>query len=376
MPRLISVGWGRGVEVTVNLVKAERVFGDRAGEVVERILEMVSERCFYSLGLSPRVEKTASYVKVYDPGAKPVHVGYAEREAELIEAEVLSKLSLSIHYATIFRSRNALRPVRAAIYESAGEIPTSISFGVLWEAARALRKIFRYDAAPAGSGKVGVAVPLGVSLEETFKYSSGAFSVEFKLVGYREASPSELWGRRFLKLLVNEKIRLALRARGMLVDRLKAFFDYSVVEGAPVLVRRGYEFSSRVAPTGVVAVSVTSSLSVEARETLSEEEVAPGVRVRRVSDGLSGRVLSVLEGGRCRAIIGGVISEEELGNLVKIYCTKELARIGVMREVLRHARKLHSEWESYVSGFMEAIGRLEVAGQILEFSEKPLQLGV
>ena len=376
MPRLISVSWGRGVEVTVNLVEAERIFGDRAGEVVERILEMVSERCFHSLGLSPKIEKTASYVKIYDPRSRAVHMGYAEREAELIETEVLSRLSLSIHYASIFRSHNTLKPVRTAIYESLVEVPASISFGIMWEAARALKKIFRYDAAPAGRGKVGVAVPLGVSLEETFEYSSGAFPVEFRLVGYREASPSEPWGRRFLKLLVNEKIRLALRARGMLVDRLKAFFDYSVVEGAPVLVRRGYEFSSRVAPTGVVAVSVTPSLSVEARETLSEEEVAAGVRVRRVSDGLSGRVVSVLEGGRCKVMIGGVASEEELDNLVKIYDTRELARIGVMRDILRQARKLHSEWEDYVLGFVEAIRTLEVAGQVLEFSEKPVQLGV
>ena len=377
MARLLSVSVGRGVEVTLNLVEVEKLFGKRAGEIAERIVRRVVEEGFAPLGLRPVVEEGLTFIRIYSPRAGSFHLGYIERAVEEVEARVLNRLAVASHYLTVFTARGRLEEFPVALYE-VGEverISRSTLYSACWELSRILSRLLRREAAPYGRGVVGIALVEGVEPPSSFKVALWRLELSLNLIGVRKLSLDKPRDVRFVKHLLNEAARIRLKGLGLLTDRLRAYCDHSVLRG-PVLVRRGFEYASIMTPGGLPAYALAPRLSVEAREPLSEAEVRPGVRVRRLSDGLSGAIISRLEGGMCRVRIGGVEVEERASNLVKIYGMRELEEEGLASQVLREARMMQADWRRYASTFLKAVRRVEIAGQLLEFEEEPVAIEV
>jgi len=372
--RLLSVSLGRGVEVVINLVEAERRFRGRAEDVVERLVEEVAERAFGPLGLGVEVEEGLTFVRLRSREAGAAHLGFIERAVEELEARITSKLATP-HYLSAFLSRSELGEFEVAVYEFRAEVPRPVTHALAWELARALSRLLGREAAPYGAGRVGVALVEGVRPPASFEVAVGSFEGELRLAGVSRVDLRRPRDSRYVRLLLNEAARRRLREAGMLVDGLRAYWDYSVVEG-PVAVRRGLAFTSLLAEGFVPAFLVAPCLSVEAASPLSPEEAAPGMRVRRLSDGLSGVVLERLRGGACRVRLGGVELVEEVSNLVRIYGMRELEEEGLAARVLRESREMQARWRSYAGKFLRAVQGLEVAGQVLEFEEEPVMLDV
>lgn len=331
MARLISVGLGRGVEVVINLIEAERRFGDRAREVVERMVEHLVREAFVLLGVKPRIEEGLAFIKVVGLGASGQHLGFIERAAEEVEMRVTSRLAAQ-HYLTAFLSKAQLEEFPVAVYEHGRPPSASVAYAVAWELARALARLLRREAAPYGAGRVAVALVEGVQPPDSFEVAVGGFEGALRLMEIKRLNLSDPRDARYVRLLLNEVARRRLAERGMVVDRQRAYWDYSVVEG-PAAVRRGLAFTSTLAGR-VPAYMVSPTLSVEARSTLGPGEARPGVRVRRLSDGISGVILEDLGGGRVRARLGGAEAVEEASNLVRIYTMRELEELGLAASVL------------------------------------------
>ena len=374
MPRLLTVSYGRGVEVVINLMSLDEVLGERAYELLPRIVELVRERCFASLGLSSKVEEELSYVKVYSPSATLGHMGFIERAAEELEAYVRERMGLSRHFLTTFRSRERLEGVEVALYKVGSEVPRSAAYQLTWAAARALSRLTGLDAAMFRLGVVGLALIRGVEPPRSFSVDTPLGLLEFKYAGRAEAAPSDERGREFLKRLVNEKIRAKLREKGLLVDRLRAYYRHASLVGKGVGVRRGFEYSTYIDERGYAYLSVAPSLSVEALGPISEVGCEEGARVRRLTDGLTGTLVS-LSGGACRVDYGGVVVSEDPSTLVRVYSMRDLERLGLARQMIKLSRELHSRWREVAESFLDLIEGLEVAGEGITFEREPVELG-
>ena len=372
MPRLISVDYDREIRVTINLLELERLAPRRSAEIADQLVEAVKRECFKNLGLTPSVDRSLLYISLSAP-SPPTRLGYVERAAEAVERTLRSKLMHGTHYATLFSSKNKLEPFNAAIYTLETAVPESVRFNVLWELARIVRKASGLEAAPLGRNAIAMPSYEGVKMPKTLKAETSVGLVETVYAGNVKITPRK--HTRFLKNLVHEAVREKARLAGLQVDRETAFYDYSILESGEVAVRRGYHFAAQIMPDGYVLLSVTPRLSVEAVKPLTPETAAPGLTVRRLSDGLSGKIISV-SGSLCRARIGGLTEEVELEELVPIFTMKELARLGLARKVIAESRKMHARWNFYARKFVETVGSIEIASQKIEFSPDPAPLGV
>lgn len=353
-------------------MELERLAPRRSAELAEQLVEAVRRKCFRRLGLTPSVERSPLYISFSAP-SPPTLLGYVEKAAEAVEQTLRSKLMRGAHYATLFSSRNRISPFNAAVYTLETPVPESIRFNVLWEFARILGKAGGLGAAPLGRKAVAVPVHEGLRVPRKLRAETGAGLVEAVYAGSMEITPRK--HVRFLQNLIHESIRGKARLAGLLVDRETAFYDYSILKSEEVAVRRGYHFAAQIMPDGYVLLNVTPRLSVEAVKPLTPGAAVPGLAVRRLSDGLSGRIVSV-SGSLCRARIGGVLEEVELRELVAIFTMRELARLGLAKAVIAESRKMHAKWNIYARRFVETIGSVEIASQRIEFSPEPLPLGV
>ncbi|RLE74386.1 MAG: hypothetical protein DRZ80_04600 [Thermoprotei archaeon] len=362
MARIIRVSVGRQVSVLIDLLRLEEVVGERSGEILKQLIDKIRNDCFLKFGFQPIVEEGLTYVKIYGYNIPPRAFGFIEREADNIESRLLSRMGKSFHSISILRSANPLDRFRIALYKMMSSASRSMLYRLTDNAARKLGMATGLEAAQYKGGVVGLVLVGDVEPVGDFKIDLDEGAFAFVLDNVKIVDFNDFRDREFVKKILNSKARRKLRAANFIVDDYRAFYDYSIIPGKPVIVRKGVEFRSVVWNDGYVGYAIAPCLSVEARGTLADDpsQAIVNCRVRRLSDGLSGFLVSY--GDECVVSFGGVEARVDPGDLARIYDMSDLERMGIVGDALKMVRRMQAGWRFYME-FSRIVSGFEIAGQ-------------
>jgi len=414
LPRLFKPFFSKGVGVILDLVEAERIFGERLQELLPSLVEKVIEECFIKTGVGkPLVKEEFAYIRFFKPGVGPDFYGFVERSIDMLEKYIYFKFGVEGFSASVFISRNPLQKITIVLYNILGlysRQPTPEGYKTTARIANSLHKM-GFIAAEYSFGVVGIVKQPGLKYSE--EIGIGIRGETYKLVssGEKRLNFARNRDRIYVKKIMDRFIRDKFRKLGYIVKGLRAFENYSRIVSNIIEVRPGFEYQLDVLEDGYVILFLSPRYMLTSSKTLWEEygsrgnllrskKELVGLKVRRVTDGSLFVIEDILESRVTEKISqlettvydmyrsygeidvrepivvvsrGGALEYIPPSLLKRVIDQRSLRKLGLSKSILRETRPCPEEWVKKTILLMKSINPVGVDPLEVYFLENPLR---
>ncbi len=373
MSKILKLSFINGISIKIDLIEAQKLFKNRAYELVDQLTSIIVERCFRKYGLRPSVSEKISYIEIHSQKFDPFLYGYIERELNNIEEELLLKIGNITHFLLMFYSKEKLEEIDLARYIiKKTDLLASQIYAGLGRAIWSLRRM-GIESVPLGRIGIGIVAAKNAKLDDIIRLDTGIGEITFVFKDIYKIDFSRSRDRLITKKLIDYRIKEKFLSKGYIVDKLSVFDKYSIIESPEICIRPGIDLQTYVYENGRFSIAVSPRYSIEAVKKLSEtglkSSILIGSRVRRISDNLSG-IITGIKGKFYEVMIDGEKYLEDGENLVKIYDISELRKIGLSKKFISILRMTPRKLYSYVGKYIDVIETLEIASQVIHLSKE------